>query len=94
MLLRDNLSKLSDSFPDYESFSIPAVKSNMNISRGRPSGGISLLWKKELNHVISRVTGLKSDRVQGIILILNGEKYLITNPRGGWSTGSQMDNRK
>ena len=71
MLLRDNLHKLGDKFTNFEAFSIPAVKSNENISRGRPSGGLSLLWRSELNSYISRISGVKSDRVQAVTLKLN-----------------------
>ena len=78
-LLRDNLYKLSDKFPDYETFSIPATKSNDKILCVRPSGGLSILWKRELNGNITRINNLSSKKFQGFILKINSIKYLIIN---------------
>ena len=55
MLLRENLHKISNEFINFEMFAIPAIKSTANITKGRPSGGISFLWANELNGVITRV---------------------------------------
>jgi hypothetical protein len=38
-MLKQNLHKLQDNFPNYELFAVPAFKSSTNITRGRPSGG-------------------------------------------------------
>lgn len=47
-LLRDNFHKMEQAFSEYSSFFVPAIKSNENISKGRPSGGIAILWSKSL----------------------------------------------
>ena len=79
MLLKPNLYKLTSAFRNYEAYPIEAKKSSENISQGRPSGGIALLWRKELNKYITPMTSLKSTRVQGILLTLNNTKFLIIN---------------
>jgi len=79
MLLKPNLYKLTGVFKEYEAFPIEAVKSTENLNQGRPSGGIALLWRKELNKYVTPLTSLKSSRVQGILLSINNTKLLIIN---------------
>jgi len=79
MLLKPNLYKLTSAFRNYEAYPIEAKKSSDNISQGRPSGGIALLWRKELNKYITPLTSLKSSRVQGILLTFNNTNFLIIN---------------
>lgn len=80
-LLRDNFYKLENAFQNYNSSFVPATKSNDSISKGRPSGGIAILWSKTLifRSEPTKIS-LNSNRVQGIIFhFQNGMNLLFIN---------------
>ena len=72
LMLRSNSYKISNSFPEYDTFITPATKSNQQIKGGRPSGGLAILWKKNINfHSSSKpIISLKSNRVQGVLFAM------------------------
>ena len=78
-LLDENVFKLEDSLENFEAFTIPAFKSDLCISGGRPSGGLSLLYSKSIGHSVKRILVPNSKRVQGITLLNQGEKVLVIN---------------
>ena len=65
-ILRDNSHLIANEFLSYNMTFTPATKSNNVISRGRPSGGLVILWKKALNNRISVVKINENSRVQAI----------------------------
>ena len=82
LLLKENFYKLEQAFDDYHSYFIPAAKSNDNISRGRPSGGIATLWRKNVQNRAepSKILKLNSSRVQGTVFhLLTGQDILYIN---------------
>ena len=79
-MLKQNLHKLQDNFPNYELFAVPAFKSSTNITRGRPSGGLGFLYCNSLSKNIERVLCPNSSRVQCIKLNLNNNvSYIFIN---------------
>ena len=75
-LLEHNLFKLENCFKDYEVFALPALKSNSQIGKGRPSAGIGFLIKNDLAPHAKRLISPKSNRVQGLQLTI-GEKSIV-----------------
>ena len=76
MHLRQNVYKIQNAFPNFESFIIPASKSNNCVSSGRPSGGLAIFWEKALNFNVKMIKHPDSLRVQAIELCGN---YLLIN---------------
>ena len=75
-LLKSNLYKLISKFPNFESFCLPAIRTEKNEYRGRPSGGLSIFWAKTLSNYVKIVKHPESNRVQGIELY---KKYVFIN---------------
>ena len=48
MRLERNLFKVHNKFENFCAFSLPASKTNSVISKGRPSGGLTVLYRKTL----------------------------------------------
>ena len=78
-LLKGNLYKLSKEFPCYGVFSIPAVKSNSAVSRGRPSCRLSIIYKKQLMKYTSHIQVPDSNRVQALKVKLPTETFIFIN---------------
>ena len=77
MYLRQNVYKIQNEFPNFESFIIPASKDNNFVSnRGRPSGGLCIFWKKSFNVNVKLIKHPHSLRVQAIEFCNN---YLLIN---------------
>ena len=76
MHLRQNVYKIQNEFPNFESFIIPAYKSNNCVHSGRPSGGLGIFWRKPLNCNVKLIKHPDSLRVQAIELCDN---YLLIN---------------
>ena len=64
-VLGPNSHIILNEFPDYEKSVMPAIKSNSSISRGRPSGGLFIMWKKTLNKRVS-ILKIDNSRLQAI----------------------------
>ena len=79
MRLRKNLYKIQEFFKDYQAFSLPAHKKNSNINRGRPSGGLSILYRKSLEQFITEITIPESNRVQAIHFKKDTEAHVFIN---------------
>ena len=79
-LLDKNLYKLNV-LSGYDVFAIPARKSNSEINKGRPSGGIAFAVSNKLCHVTKRIVCPNSigHRVQAIEVCLNAEKFVLIN---------------
>ena len=78
-LLEKNLYKLENCFENYDVFALPARKSNSQINKGRPSGGICFMVKNELCSVTKRLHCPNSSRVQGIQITIAGKSYVYIN---------------
>ena len=72
--LEEYLSKLNE---NVEYFAIPGTANLNNNLAGRVSGGLAFLWNKKLNAFISPIKF--TDRILGLILNINGIKYLMLN---------------
>ena len=61
---------------DFNSAFIPATKSQDNISRSRPSGGLGIFWRHSLDGVVTILNHPNSRRAHGVVY---DSKYLIVN---------------
>ena len=76
MHLRQNVCKIQNEFANFDSFIVPASKSNNSVCSGRPSGGLGIFWKKSLTSNIKMIKHPDSVRTQAIELCGN---YLLIN---------------
>lgn len=76
MHLRQNVFKIQKEFSNFESFIIPAYKSNNCISSGRPCAGLGIFWKKSLNSLVKMFKHPNSQRVQALEICDN---HLLIN---------------
>ena len=76
--MRNNLYKISKSFPNYTVLSVPAIKDCQVQNRGRPKGGLSIILPKEYRKSIKLIK-CEYWRIQPIVLEINNVKYLIIN---------------
>ena len=79
MRLSKNLYKIQESFDDFLAFSIPAQKSNNIINRGHPSGGLSILYRKNLEQYVTEIIVPDSRRVQAIHFKQSNSAYVFIN---------------
>lgn len=79
LLLKHNLFKINEHFPDYDVFAIPAIKANSDISRGRPSGGLAFIYKSNMGKLIKRIVCPSSNRAQGLQFFSNNSYYVFIN---------------
>ena len=77
-ILENNLYRIN-CFQNYEVFSIPAVKNNDVLHRGRPSGGLSIIYHQMLCKVATPLRVPNSSRVQGLKVNLSNSPLLIIN---------------
>ena len=87
-LLKSNSHIIQNEFPDYNVSIVPATKSDAFISKGRPSGGLFILWKKALNSRIS-IVKTENNRVQTIQI---DERILLFNCYFPYDTRDQNFN--
>ena len=64
--LQANAFKIQNAFKDFNSLILPATKNNKTINCGRPSGGLSILWRSALNSQIKPILIPNSNRIQAI----------------------------
>ena len=74
-LLKNNLYKIDGKFHNFDSFCLPAIRSEKNEFRGRPSGGLGIFWNKSLGDV-KIIKHPDSNRVQAIEIY---KKYVFIN---------------
>ena len=79
MQLKPNLYKIESKFQNYETFSLPAYKSTEFISKGRPSGGLSLGYSKNILNFVEHLVVPNSRRVQGLKVKLLEATYVFIN---------------
>lgn len=79
MQLKPNLYKIESKFHNYETFSLPAYKSTEFISKGRPSGGLSLGYSKNILNFVEHLVVPNSRRVQGLKVKLPEATYVFIN---------------
>ena len=77
--LAKNLYKINEQFKEFCVFSIPAYKTNNVISRGRPSGGLSIIYRKYLEGFVTEIIIPESKRVQAIHVKINNNAYVFIN---------------
>ena len=78
-ILPQNLHKIQEHFKNFKIFSLPAVKSNTQISRGRPSGGLAFIYSNTLSKCIERVSCPNSSRVHALKLNVHNVSYVLIN---------------
>ena len=87
MLLKRNINRIASAFPNYDTFILPATKSNENIRAGRPSAGLALVYSKSISHCVTQISCPGSNRVQAIQVSLESgtlvfiNVYFPTDPR-------------
>ena len=79
MQLKSNLYKIKSNLHGYEAFSLPAYKSNEFIHKGRPSCGLSILYRRDLMNYVEHFVVPNSARVQAIKVTLPNAKFVIVN---------------
>ena len=77
--LSKNLFKVEKCFDGYCAFSIPASKKNEHIHRGRPSGGLTILYKNSLERFVTHIQVPNSQRVHGIRVSFPHCAYILIN---------------
>ena len=85
-----NTNKMRVDFGDnFDMFIVPASKDASKVSRGRGSGGLSILWKKSLTKYVSKVSS-RNTRLQGAKFSFPGCDILVIN--GYFPCDVQTDN--
>ena len=79
MQLEKNLYKVHNKFENFCAFSIPASKTNSRISKGRPSGGLAILYRKSLEQFVSEIRIPDSKRVQALHFKYKESAYVFIN---------------
>ena len=79
MQLKANLYRIASKFNNYETFSIPAYKNNEFLHKGRPSGGLSLIYSRNIMNCVEHITVPNSYRVQGIKVKFPQQNYVFIN---------------
>ena len=70
-IMKRNLAKIANLLPnDYIVYNIAAFKDNDQIRRGRGKGGLSQIWHKSVDHLVSRIPVKNCNRVQASLLNL------------------------
>ena len=77
--LKDNLHRIDIKLPNYTAFSIPAYKRNDIISKGRSSGGLSFLVRRDMEQTVKHFTVPNSRRVHGLFVKLPGTSLVLIN---------------
>ena len=77
-LLRNNLYKLSKSFPDYAVIPKPAYKNFSSQNSGRPMGGLATIVPKDWRKYVTVLESL-SWRLQPLKFKINEESVLLVN---------------
>ena len=75
-LLPNELSVLDNINPTYNYFSLSSVDVESGVLVGRPYGGISVLWEKNLSSMCQVLT-FDDDRILGLSIIVSNIKYLL-----------------
>ena len=75
-LLKSNLYKVKSKFQNFDSFCLPAIRTERNECIGRPSGGLGIFWVKTLTNFVKIIKHPDSNRVQGIEIF---KKYVFIN---------------
>ena len=65
-LYPDELSYMSCLCANFCSFSISPMTTDDKLLRGRPPGGVSILWRKSLSHIVKTIK-YDGERVIGLI---------------------------
>ena len=78
-LLDKNIHKLDKYFDNFEIFTLPAVKPCSQINKGRPSGGLSILYSKQISPFVKRILCPGSNRVQAISVSCGDVSYVYIN---------------
>ena len=88
--LENNLYRIQKHFDDYCVFSLSATKKSEHIHKGRPSGGLSILYKKSLQRYVTHIQVPNSKRVQAIRVSFPHCSYIFINVY--FPTDPQRDN--
>ena len=75
-LYPDELSYVSNLSGEFSSFSLSSMSIENKLIRGRPHGGISIMWRKTISHGV-KIIQYDDDRILGIELKTGGFIILI-----------------
>jgi exonuclease III len=64
---------------DHFAIGVTAIDSNNSIVRGRPHGGLAILWRKSIGHLCKVVKYEGETRVLGIEIQVQGMQLLLVN---------------
>ena len=76
-LLESELGILDTISNKFYSKGISSVKHDSGVLRGRPHGGLAILWRKELDHC--KVINMMDDRIMGFEIKCNDKKLFFVN---------------
>ena len=76
-LIDEDINYLSNLNTLFEFAAVPSLVNLNSDFRGRPIGGLAILWKKSLNSVIRPI--IVSNRIMGIELLFNEKQTLLLN---------------
>ena len=79
MLLKRNINRIANAFPKYDTFILPATKTNENICSGRPSGGMALIYSNSISHCVTQIICPGSHRVQAIKVQFQSGTFVFIN---------------
>lgn len=77
-LLPHDLNFVHEIDKDFECFAKSAVDTSVGILRGRPYGGLAILWRKSLLNNVS-IVDITNDRLAAIKVCLSDRKFLVLN---------------
>ena len=77
--LKNNTYRVTQSFPGYNVFSLPAFKSDLSIHAGRPVGGLALIYSSRMGKYVTQIKVPHSSRVQGLKLKNGDASFIFIN---------------
>ena len=75
-LFPSDLPSLNNIHPDFISFGVSAMDPSTMLMSGRPYGGVAVLWRKSLTHLVKPLT-YDDDRILGLELDQGETKFLF-----------------
>jgi len=90
-LREDELSKLNTLHPDFNGYGISAMKTDSSILRGRPYGGVCVLWRKSLSNSF-KIMRFDDTRILGCTLAIDDDVILFINVYLPYQCDDNFDN--
>jgi exonuclease III len=84
------ISFLTQISEDFYATGISAMDTNISICKGRPFGGLAILWRKALADNV-RIVKYDDTRIMGIELYVDNKKFLFLNVYLPYDNGENLD---